>query len=135
MASDSEGQTRERVEEAIQKISGFISLYTISRIRPDIMSVEAALGLLSAEDFSFLYEKLAELGKSSLAEVRFNSLAEIRSAVEHDRQFNRRSAGMDEWYENEARVEARSQRAEERVLDSIVELVKSVEKNRKKHTP
>lgn len=126
---------KEKVAKSIQEISGIISSYATLRIRPDITSVAAALKLLYAEEFPLLYVKLKELANSPLAEVWFDSLAEIRSAIEHDRQFGKFSEGMAEWYENEARAAARSQQTKERVLDSVVELVKLVEKNKKEYKP
>ena len=73
-----------------------------------------------------LYVELEALGKSPIAEIRFDSMAEIRSAAQADRQ---RGRTMDEWHENEARVEASSQQAEEKVFDSVAELVRLVEKS------
>ncbi|MBU1327002.1 hypothetical protein KKB64_05700, partial [Patescibacteria group bacterium] len=86
---------------------------------------------LSTEEFHLLYVKLRELADSPLAEVRFDPLAEIMYAAENDRLFGQRSEGMAEWYENEARSAARNKQTEETVLDSIVELVKLVDEERK----
>ena len=73
-----------------------------------------------------LYVELEALGKSPIAEIRFDSMAEIRSTAQSDRQ---RGRTMDEWHENEARVEARCERVEDRVFDSVAELVRLVEKS------
>ena len=124
-------KTNESVEKSIQEISGIISSYATFLIRPDIARMTAVLKPLNTEEFPLLYVKLAELANSPLAEVRFDSLAEIMSAAESDRQFGQISDGMAEWYENGARAAAKNQQSEERVLDSIVNLVKLVEKNRK----
>jgi len=129
------GWAKERVEEAVREISQLISAYPNTHIRPDITCVAAALkslsrmdfhGQLILKDFSLLYVELAELAKSPLAEIRFDSMAEIRSAAQSDRQSGRT---MDEWHENEARVEARGGRVEEKVFDAVVALVRQVEKN------
>ncbi|MFH1720227.1 MAG: hypothetical protein ABH856_01290 [Patescibacteria group bacterium] len=121
----------EGVMKSIQKISGIIFSYKIGYTRPDINGVTTALKLLHTEEFPLLYVKLRELADSPLAEIRFDPLAEIMSAAENDRLFGQRSAGMAEWYENEARSAAQNQQPQEKVLDSIVELVKLVEEERK----
>lgn len=122
--------TEKRVARSIQEISSIISSYVSCRLRPDVTDVATALELLGAEDFALLYVKLAELANSPLAKIRFDSKVEIMMAAEHDRQFGNLSEGMTEWYDNEARAEARNQQPEKRVLDSIVELIILVEKGK-----
>ena len=117
---------KERVAVAIKGISDLISAYPVSFVRPDMASVAAALKLLERGDFSRLYVELEKLSKSPLAEVRFDTMAEIRSAAQSDRQ---RGRTMDEWHKNEARVEANRQQAEEKVFDSVAGLVRLVEKS------
>ncbi|OGF34463.1 hypothetical protein A2482_02145 [Candidatus Falkowbacteria bacterium RIFOXYC2_FULL_48_21] len=124
--SCAEESVNNRVKAAISNLRELIAAYPVSFVRPDMASVAAALKLLERGDFSRLYVELEALGKSPIAEIRFDSMAEIRSAAQADRQ---RGRTMDEWHENEARVEASSQQAEEKVFDSVAELVRLVEKS------
>lgn len=118
----------EKVATAVAKLKELISSYPDTHNRPDINGVQTILQDLKSSDLPALYEALAQVASSSLGEVRFDGLGEVMSATQNDRMFGHQtSQGMEEYYENEARVEARSRTLEPRVIDSIVELVKLVE--------
>ena len=121
----------EKVMYSVREISDIISSYNKVHSRLNITRVTAALRFLRLEEFPLLYEKLAALANSPIAEVRFDPLAEIMLAAESDRQFGEMSEGMAEFYANEARAVSQDQLPQERVLDSVVKHVKAVEAKKK----
>lgn len=116
-------RVNERVAAAIKAISDLISAYPKTFIRPDIINVTAALKPLDWVDFSRFYVELEKLSKSPVGEICFDAMAEIRSAAAAD------GRSMNEWHENEARVETRDQQPAEKVFDAVAALVRLVEKN------
>lgn len=114
---------KRRVALAISSLRELIAAYPTAFVRPDISGVTTAMKPLDRGDFSCFYVELEKLAKSPLAEVRFDSMAEIRSAAAAD------GRSMNEWHENEARVEARDQQPAEKVFDAVAALVRLAEKN------